>query len=166
MWSTVAVGGALLALPGVADAKAATLNGPVKGDTHSAPGRIGLIFELNKNGKPTRLASGSFNGIDANCQQGGTVDTLGPIGSAKVKKKGTKLTFDWSGESGPGNTASVSGVIKKNARKATGTFSQTYNAGSTSQPFICTSEGVEFTVKKKKRKHPNPASAHFSFLAL
>jgi hypothetical protein len=163
----IGAGGALLALPGVADAKSATLSGTVKGDTQSAPGRVGLVFELDKDGKPTKLASGSYNGIDAHCEQGGTIDTLGPIGSAKVKKDGTQLTFKWSGESGPGNTASVSGVIKKNARKATGTFSQSYNAGSTSQPFICSSEGVQFTIKrKKKRKHPKPASPVASFLAL
>jgi hypothetical protein len=57
----------------------------------------------------------------------------------------------------------VSGVIKKSGRKATGTFSQSYNAGSTSQPFICTSEDVQFTVKKKK-KHKHPQSAFASLL--
>jgi hypothetical protein len=141
-----AAGCAALLFPAVALAKAVVLSGNVTGDSQIPAGRIGLTFKLDGKGKPKKLLSGSYSGIDAKCQQGGVTNALGPIGSAKVKKKGGKLTFKWSGDSGPSGTASIEGTVRPNGKKATGTFSQSYNAGTTSAPFVCTSDNVHFKV--------------------
>jgi hypothetical protein len=151
IWPVAAIGAALLALPGLAEAKTVQIGGPVKGDNFSGAGRIGFYFVLDKHGTPTKLASGGYNGIDADCDRGGRTDALGYIKSAKVKKQGKKFKFAWHGKSGPQATASVSGEITKNARKVTGKFSQVYNAGSSSNVFLCRSKDVEFTLKNPKK---------------
>jgi hypothetical protein len=133
---------AAIAFPALALAKVIELTGEAAGDV----GVVSLSFATNKAGEPTRILRGNYR-LNSQCPQGGELEAVGNIKSTAVKKQGKKLTFKWQGESAPQGTATISGTVSKDGSKATGTISESHNAGAVTVPFVCVVPEVKFVLK-------------------